>query len=91
MISDKKLAKVHKVLGLEIVNELNSTDTLGLQNVIVQAEVAISDAQEELEANLKYQQLKESLKDLSQGLKDVRKFQRAKIDLAISLLETRGK
>lgn len=91
MISDKKLDKICNTLGLEVVNDLNSLDFRALQALVVVGTQAIKDAEEELEANEQYQALKENLKAVSAGLKDVKKFQNAKIQYILHVLESKGK
>ena len=67
MLSDKKLSKIEKVLGKETLGELEAMPVDILKDHIIIAEHAINEAQRELEANPKYQDLKDSLKALSAG------------------------
>jgi len=90
MINSKKLEKIEKVLGKEVASELEAQDLEALKHTIVAAESAMKTAFEELEANPLYQSIKENLKDITAGMKDVRKFQNAKIQLALHLLESKG-
>lgn len=87
MINDKKLEKIVKALGPDTVQELNALYQDKLPGVIVAAESSIKQATEELEANPKYQEIKESLKALSQGLREVKKRQNAIIQYALHRLE----
>jgi hypothetical protein len=90
MLSDKKLARIEKALGSDTLGELESMPSDALKDKIVSAEHAIMEAIRELEANPKYQELKESLKAISAGLKEVKKRQNAIIQYSLSLLEDKG-
>lgn len=90
-MTDKKLDKISDILGLEFINDLNNTATDDLKTVIVEASQGIKQATEELEANPAFQDLKESLKALSAGLKDVKKRQNAIIQYSLHLTSERGK
>jgi xanthine dehydrogenase molybdopterin-binding subunit B len=87
MLSDKKLEKIVKTLGSDTIEELNAVYPNELPNKIVAAESAIKQAIEELEASSSYQRLKEDLKALSQGLREVKKRQNAIIQYALHRLE----
>jgi beta-phosphoglucomutase-like phosphatase (HAD superfamily) len=86
MLPVNKLEKIEKVLGKETSDELMSFSPDQLKARIISAETAMKQAIEELEANPKYQELKESLKALSSGLRDVKKRQNAVIQYALHLL-----
>lgn len=90
MLSDKKLARIEKALGNERIIELEALSEEQLKNQVVNSEHAINNAIKELEANPKFQELKENLKALSQGLREVKKFQGAIIQFSLSLLEDKG-
>ena len=90
MISDKKLNRIEKALGRETMTDLESLPADMLKDHIVSAETAIRDAANELEANPKYQELKDSLKALSEGLREVKKRQNAIIQYSLSLIEDKG-
>jgi hypothetical protein len=90
MLTDKLLTKIEKILGKETMAELEALDSNMLKDHIVAAEHSIMEAQRELEANSKYQELKESLKALSEGFKEVKKRQNAMIRYNLSLLEDKG-
>ena len=90
MLSDKKLEKIEKLLGPDVVSELAGKDAQALNQAIVNAEQRTKKAEEELEANEKYQELKESVKAMSLGFRDVRKFQRAVIAYVLHQLELKG-
>ena len=91
MLNDKKLDKMIKILGDEVVTAMSELDANALELMIVKSESNMKVAQEELEANEKYQALKEDLKAMSQGLREVRKFQLARIYYSLHLLEQLGK
>lgn len=86
-LTDKKLDKISKLLGDDTLKELDALSTSDLKSRVVIAEQSIAQAIQELEANPKYQEFKEALKDLSGGLRDVKKRQNAIIAYAIHLLE----
>lgn len=90
MISDKKLQKIEKILGEDSLVLLEGMSSELLKNQIVTAEKAIKDTLSELEANPKYHEIKESLKALTEGLKEVKKRQNATIQYILHLLEEKG-
>lgn len=90
MLTDKKFAKIEKVLGKDCLASLEGMSSEDLDGVISQACASIKEAADQLEANPKYQELKESLKACSAGLKEVKTFQNAKIQYALHLSEERG-
>jgi hypothetical protein len=90
MLNDKKLNKIEKILGKDTLNHLDSCPTDILKDTIVGSEHSINEAVRELEANPKYSELKESVKALSEGLREIKKRQNAIIQYALSLLEDRG-
>lgn len=83
MTKDKAL----KILGAETVEILEAKDALALKEGIVVSESAMKQMKEELEANEEYKSLKERLKDVSSGVREVNKRQRAMIAYSLSLLE----
>jgi len=89
MSRDKKLDKITKLLGSDLMQELNSLSSSDLKEKIIVAESMLKVAREELEANPNFQRLKDDLKDLSAGLREVNKRQKAIIDYALSVLEGR--
>lgn len=89
-LSDKKFAKIEKTLGKETLLELESMSADVLKDHIVSAEHAIYETLRELEANEIYLQHKDSIKSLSEGLRDMKKRQNAIIQYALSLLEDKG-
>ncbi len=90
MLNDKKLAKIEKELGKEELGELESLDQKSLQERIASAAGAVKQAQDELEANPQYQDLKTGIKYLSQALGDVKKRQKSIIEYCLHLLEEKG-
>ena len=91
MLTDKKLAKIEGVLGKDKMQSLEGGQVEELQVTIANAAAAIRQAEDELEANPKYQALKDGLADVSAALKDCRKFQNAVIQYCLSLIEDKGK
>lgn len=90
MLSDKKIAKIQKVLGTELLADLEKLQVDVLKDTLVSAEHSIMEATRELEANPKYEDIKESLKALSSGLREVKQRQNAVIAYILSLLEDRA-
>lgn len=90
MLSEKRLAKIEKALGQDKMIELERNSVDQMRDAIVDSEYAIREAINELEANPKYLELKESLKALSEGLREVKKRQNAIIQYCLSILEDRG-
>lgn len=90
MLSNTKLAKIEKVLQKDELSELEAKNETELRLAISNSAASIKEAQDELDANEKYQELKESLKALSEGLRDVKKRQNAIIQYCLSLLEDKG-
>lgn len=82
--------KLEKVLGQDLMSEMSGESTESLKARIVNANQAMETVKQELEANVKYQELKEQVKAATAGLRDVNKFQKAVIKHALSLLESRG-
>lgn len=90
MLSDKKLSRIEKALGKETMADLESLSMEVLKDRLVAAESSIKQAIDELEANPKYQEIKDSLKALSEGLREVKKRQNAIIQYSLSLMEDKG-
>lgn len=84
---NKNDAKLEKKLGVETVAEIRGSDDASLKARIIAAEQAMRAAKDELEANPKYQELKESLGVLTQGMKEVNSRQRAIIQLCLITLD----
>lgn len=91
MLSDKKLQSIQKTLGPDAIGELEGHNDDGLTYTVTQSAGAIKEAEDKLESNEKYIELKASLKACSEGVREVKKFQNAKIQYALHLLEEKGK
>lgn len=90
MLSDKKLQKIEKILGKDRVSEMEGSSEAALRLHIMINAKAIKQAAEELEANEVYQPLKESVKAVSEGFKEVKKHSTAAIQYSLHLLEQKG-
>lgn len=90
MLNDKQLDKIHSKLGKHTVEELDKLDVVDLRERIVVANAAMKQADDELQANEKYQELKRSKSALEQGKKDVNARQNAVIKYCLHLLEEKG-
>jgi hypothetical protein len=82
----KKLSKAYEIIGEDKLRELEALDSEGLKNVLWQSENAIDEAYAEVEANPRYQQAKQEIKDLSAGRREVTKRQKALICVVLSML-----
>lgn len=91
MLSEKKLAKIEKLLGKELIDGIVTMAPDRLETQIALSAGAIKEAEDQLEANPKFQELKDSLKACSAGLREVKAFQNAKIQFALHMLEEKGK
>ncbi len=89
-VNEKQVEKAKKLLDAETVNELGAMSQSELEQVIVQAQQAMSQATSERDNNPHYQSAKLAIKDLSQGLREVNKRQNSKIVMALHLLEEKG-
>lgn len=85
----KRLSKAMDSLGSETIKDLEAMAADDLKKRIVEAEQAMREATDELEKNQKYQTLKEDLKALTSGKREVEKRQRAIILVSLSLIETK--
>lgn len=90
MLSDKKLARIEKELGKEFLRELDAADATAVEAAVVNAGAAIKQAEDELEANPKFQEIREARKAISAGLSEVKKRQKAIIEYSLHLLEERN-
>lgn len=90
MLSEKKLAKIEKALGKDTLAEIDAQPVDALKDTLVSAEHSIMEAARELESNEKYQEIKESLKVLSSGLREVKGRQNAIIAYVLHRLEESG-
>lgn len=91
MLSDKKYARIEKELGKEKLAELEAMDAEALGHAIVDADMAVKQAVDELEANTKYIEIKESLTAIRAGVTELRKRQGAVATYALHLIEEEGK
>ncbi len=81
-----KLSKIRKQLDDSTINEMNGLSPGALKDLIAQAEEAMAGATRERDANPAYEAAKQVVKDLSEGLRDVRKRQTAKIQYSLRRL-----
>lgn len=86
-----QLNKAMKNLDGETIKELEALSAEELKQRIVQANQSMDQAERELEENPEYQNLKESLKAVTAGLKELRKRQNSVITVALHSLEAAGK
>lgn len=91
MINEKKLEKIVKILGKDVIGDLDAMPVDVLKDHLVFSEHSIMEATRELDANPKFQEIKQSLKDLSEGLREVKKRQNALIQYILHRLEESGK
>lgn len=91
MLSYKKLSRIEKILGTDYLTQLESKSVGDLETCIANSAQHIKEAEDGLEVNEKYQELKASLKACSEGVREVKKFQNAKIQYSLHLLEEKGK
>lgn len=87
----KDYKKIHDTLGLETVQEMEALSPEDLKKIVFEANMAMQAVQNELDLNQKYQLLKDQKKSMESGKKEVDKRQKAKIKLALYLLEEKGK
>lgn len=85
-MTESKYDKIVAILGAELVKEIEVQSVEDLKQTVVGAEQAMALVQQELDDNEEYQALKEKLSDMSAGKKEVNKFQKAKIALALKQL-----
>ena len=78
-----KLEKALKAVGEDTAKELEAMSPEQLKERIVNAESAMKQVADELEANPKYQEIKENKKALELGKKEVNARQKAIIALAL--------
>lgn len=82
----KKLTKAMESLGTDTVREMEASSPEDLRKRIVDASEAMETADNELKSNPNYDRLREDLKALSQGKRDLDKRQKAIIIVALSIL-----
>ena len=81
-----KLKVAIKNLDVDTVKELEAASSDDLKQRIVSASQAIEQAERELEENEQYQELKEQLKAVTAGLKELKKRQNSIITVAVNHL-----
>lgn len=81
-----KLDKALAQLTDSGVEEIITLPAPGLHKVVSDSEANIARATKERDENPEYQKAKQACKDLSIGLSNVKKYQKAKAFLALSLL-----
>ncbi len=86
MLSDKKLEKVIKAIGLETKSELDALGEAELKAKVVQANQSMKDVEDELDANEDYQNLLANKSAMEQGKKDVDKRQKAIVKYSLHRL-----
>lgn len=86
----QKMAKKIGSDGEEVLKELEAMATPELNKRIAQANQAISETKEELEANPKYIEVKNDVKLLSSGFREVKARQNAIIAIAVKLRQEKG-
>jgi len=85
-----KIVKAIGSDGEDILRELEVMDVAGLNKRIAQANQAISETKEELEANEAYTAAKNDVKLLSSGFREVKTRQNAIIGVAVKLRQEKG-
>jgi len=86
----QKMAKKIGTDGEDVLKELEAMTVPEINKRIAQANQAISETKEELEANPKYVEAKNDVKLLSSGLREVKTRQNAIIAIAVKLRQEKG-
>lgn len=73
-----------------LVEGLDSMSSDDLKEAVVKSQKSISDIEKDMEADEHLKALKEEIKDISNGFRDVSKLEHARSMYAIHLLRTRG-
>ncbi len=81
-----KIERMIKALGEDTLKDMEAMDADTLKKRIVEANEAMRQAYDELEANEKYQETKANLSALTEGKRGVNKRQNAVIGVALHLL-----
>ena len=76
--------------GEDVLKELEAMTVPEINKRIAQANQAISETKEQLEANPKYVEAKNDVKLLSSGLREVKTRQNAIIAIAVKLRQEKG-
>lgn len=85
-----KLQTALKNLDTDTVKEIEAMDPATLKKRVVEANQAMQQVANELEENEQYQQLKESLKAVTLGKKEVDKRQKSVITVCLAMLSDKG-
>lgn len=85
-----KLDKILKRLPDTAVEEMQELNKEQLEQGIVASEQAIDTAQTERDGNPSYQAAKQAVKDLSESFRELKKYQTAKIQYALILLQEKA-
>lgn len=91
MLSDKKYARIKQKLGEDKLVELEALSVEQLESAVTSAEMAIKQADDQLEASPAYRELKLSVAAVMQAKGDVNRRQRAIAAYALHLIEEKGK
>lgn len=83
-----KLSKAVDLLSPSVLDEIFalSDNEAALDKIVSHSEHAIAFAAKERDENPSYQAAKQACKDLSEGLKEVKAYQKAKAAVALSIL-----
>lgn len=87
MLNNKKLEKILKIVGPEMINSIDASTIGAVKEKIVTLELQIKAAQEELEESSSYQRLKEDMKAISAGMKEVKAKYSAIVQYCLHVLE----
>jgi len=85
-----KLQTALKNLDIETVKEMEAMDSPELKKRVVEANQAMQQVSDELESNEAYQGLKESIKAVTAGKKEVDKRQKSVIAVCLAQLADKG-
>lgn len=83
--------KILNALGKDTVHEMEAMTPEDLKKVVMDAHSGMDQAQKEMEENKNYREAKATLGHFTQGRNAVNKRQKARIKLAIELLDSMGK
>lgn len=88
---DVKLKKLEQNLPESFVDSVKSIQNSDAEKQIVELSKEFEDITEQMKADAKLNDLKEDVKALSAGYKDLKKQAKSKIQYLLLLLESRGK
>jgi uncharacterized small protein (DUF1192 family) len=86
----QKMAKKIGTDGEDVLRELEAMDVVGLNKRIAQANQAIAETKAELDANEKYTEVKNQVKAMSSGFREVKGRQNAIIAVSVKLRQEKG-